>query len=302
MSNLIPEQRVDKNGRTVTRHVRANSSPSAGKAIPSPSLGRKPSKAGIEKKIRSIIFNVGDFKANKNLLEQKLRNMDPELVSRIEVASRGTEDTKLWEGTHSWLIHDIIITPDDADRTLCLNAIEAFNDDYQEWADIRSLMSLRKIPEFAPYAEDFREAPPSVLSDAQRLGHYRTQFEGLGKLYFDTRTNNRLKSRELESIIINEADKAADFNDWLIENSDKSLHHIDSKLVLRVINKPEERERIAGYLGQGVTNTDLIELVLDRPESEDEIFNLYSGGVKQIPAIIEVLDGNVKSSLASGIL
>jgi len=39
MSNLIPEQRVDKNGKVVTRHVRLNSKPSGTKAaIPSPSI------------------------------------------------------------------------------------------------------------------------------------------------------------------------------------------------------------------------------------------------------------------------
>jgi hypothetical protein len=38
MSNLIPEQRVDKNGVTVTRHVRASKNATSGKDIPKPKL------------------------------------------------------------------------------------------------------------------------------------------------------------------------------------------------------------------------------------------------------------------------
>lgn len=40
MSNLIPEQRVDKNGVTVTRHVRATASSTTGKALPKPKLAK----------------------------------------------------------------------------------------------------------------------------------------------------------------------------------------------------------------------------------------------------------------------
>jgi hypothetical protein len=228
--------------------------------------------------------------------------MDPEILGRIETLSQGTEETKLWEGTHSWLVHDIIIEPSDENRLLCLNAVDAFDDDYQEWADIRSLMSLRSIPEFAPYAEDFREAPADVMDAARRLGEYRSELQGLVRLASDTRKDNRLKSRELEATILNEPEKASELLDWLASNTGKSMHQLDSDLALRVINRPEDRGAIAEMLGSGVSNTKIISLVLDRPESRDQIFELFNGGIRQIPAILEVIDGNVKSSLASGIL
>lgn len=49
MTNLIPEQRVDKNGRLVTKHVRASAPPASGgkTPIPSPSLTAKPKKTKL---------------------------------------------------------------------------------------------------------------------------------------------------------------------------------------------------------------------------------------------------------------
>lgn len=302
MSNLIPELRVDKNGKLVTKHVRATAKGSEAKSIPSPALDKNPSKAVTEKRVKSVLSNIGSFKGSVARIETRLREMDPEILGRIETLSQGTEETKLWEGTHSWLVHDIIIEPSDENRLLCLNAVEAFDDDYQDWADIRSLLSLRAIPEFAPYAEDFREAPDEVLAAAHRLGDYRNQLQGLVKIYADTKTNNRMKSRELEAVIINEPEKASELLDWVASNSEKDMTPLDSELAMRVINRPEDRGVIAEMLGRGTTNTKLMGLVLDRPESRDQIFELYDGGIKQIPAIVEVIDGNVKSSLASGIL
>jgi hypothetical protein len=302
MSNLIPELRADKNGKLVTKHVRATAKGSDAKIIPSPALSKKPSKAATEKRVKSILDNIGDFKGSRARIETRLREMDPEILGRIETLAQGTEETKLWEDTHSWLVHDIIIEPSDENRLLCLNAVDAFDDDYQEWADIRSLLSLRSIPEFAPYAEDFREAPADVMDAARRLGEYRTELQGLVRLASDTRKDNRLKSRELEATIINEPEKASELLDWLASNADKSMHQLDSELAMRVINRPEDRADIAEMLGSGVTATKIISLVLDRPESRDQIFELFNGGIRQIPAILEVIDGNVKSSLASGIL
>lgn len=303
MSNLIPELRIDKNGRTVTKHVRAAAKGSDAKDLPSPVLSRKPSKAATEKQIKSILSNMGDFKGSRARIETRLREMAPDTLSRIEALSQGTEETKLWEGTHTWLVHDIIIDPSAENRILYLNAIDAFDDDYQEWADVRSLLSLRAIPEFAPYAEDFREAPAEVLDAARRLGEYRNELQGFVKLYKDTRTNNRMTSRDLEATIINEPEKAAALLDWNSSHTGKDLTWLDSELALRVINNPQDRDAIADMLGAGVQDTQLIDLVLERPESRQQIFELYYGDrLNQVTAVVAVLDGVIKPSFASGAL
>lgn len=78
MSNLIPEQRADKNGNLVTRHVRATPKQGAGhSAMPQPSLGTsndtrgakkafKPRKAQLEQ--HHISHNVDSYPFDKRLV------------------------------------------------------------------------------------------------------------------------------------------------------------------------------------------------------------------------------------------
>lgn len=303
MSNLIPELRVDKNGRTVTKHVRAIAKGSDTKNIPSPSLGITPGRAERKNRIRSVLSGISVLTGDaRERMEERLWNMDPAMFDRLEKLAKGNEETEQWRETHRFLVRSIINDPSDENLSLYLNAIDAFDDDYQEWADVRTLLSLRKIPKFAPYAEDFRQAPDELIEAAHRLGDFRNEMGGFVRLYSNTKASTRLKSRELESIIINEPEKATRLVDWHPAHVGADLTALDSALALRVINNPHEREPIAEMLGNGATDPKLINLALDRPESRQQIFDLASNGINQIESIVEVLDGNIKPSFASGIL
>ena len=238
----------------------------------------------------------------RNSLEGKLLAMDDSEFDRIETLARGNEEVDQWKDSHRWFVRSVIDDRSEKNRSLYLNAVEAFDDDYQEWADVRVLRSLRKIPEFAPYAEDFRKAPAEMVEAAHRLGEYRNELMGYGGLYHDAQSDIRFRSRKLESIIINEPDRASALIDWVASNLGKDLTELDSELALRVIDHPEDRDYIAETLAMGFNDTKIIALLLDRPESRDEILDLYNGGIKNVDSIVEVLEGRVKSSFASGIL
>lgn len=303
MSNLVPELRVNKNGVAVIKHVRpiAKGS-SAGKAMPSPSLKPTLDSAVKENKIRSILSGIKVHNgAARARMEERLWGMNPEQFDRIETLSQGNDEVDSWEASHRWLVKQIIDDPSEENRELYLNALDAFDDDYQEWADVRTLRSLRKIPEFIPYAEDFRKAPVNVLEGALRLGNYRNELTGFSNLYYNTDTNTRLRSRRLEALIINEPERAQLLLDWTTKHLDKDLTAIDSDLALRVIDNPHERSGIAAMLVAKV-DTKVIGLVLDRVDRVEEIINLYDNGVTRVDAIKDVLDGNVEPAFASGIL
>lgn len=65
MNNLVPEKRMDKNGKLVTKHVRAESSSNKSKALPSPVIAQKPQQQPKAKK----------FKPRARQLEQTYRSI-----------------------------------------------------------------------------------------------------------------------------------------------------------------------------------------------------------------------------------
>lgn len=302
MTHLVPELRVDKNGKTVTKHVRPIAKGNPSSQIPAPlaspavvSTGKK------ENRIRQILggMSINNGMARERL-EERLRNMEPDTFDRIERVTNIDAGSGLVPSLRRW-ITKIVDEPNEDTQDMYLNAIDALEDDYKGWTDVRTLGSLKKIPEFAPHADDLREAPEHIKEAARRLGNIRIQLRGFHSLYLNTSTTNRMVSRELESLLINDPNGAASFSDWIEENSDRDIQSLDSDLALRAFRNHHERAPIAAMLNEGVDN-EVVVLALDRPEAHEEILHLYRSGITKGSSIREVIDGNVKSTFATGIL
>jgi hypothetical protein len=80
MSNLIPEQRVDKNGVTVTRHVRASKNSTSAKDMPKPKLA-KPKYSGLK-------FTPTKQQAREHfyLFDAKKHPVESELLTALGIA------------------------------------------------------------------------------------------------------------------------------------------------------------------------------------------------------------------------
>lgn len=304
MTNLIPERRADKNGKVVIRHVRSAATKRALEAIPSPSVASTVSR---EKRIDRILG--GGLAVHSGIartrLKEKLEGMEDSEFRRIESL---IDNSDLYEGhltTYQRFVKDVLDDNLPENRALYLNAIEALgiDDGLEDWADVRAMRMFRKIPEFSAYAEDLTQAPPEVMEKIKNLGRYRHEFGGGTFLYANTGTRFRLHSRELESIIINEPERAEKLIDWAGEHYARDTgRYLDSKMALMVINRPADRDGIAALIRDGITNSDIIELILNNPESRQEIVEYYDNGVTRAEAIRSIIKGEVKTTLASGVL
>lgn len=68
MNNLIPEQRADKNGNLVTRHVRATPKQGAGRTVmPQPSLGTSIASKGAKKPFKPREKQITQYNASHNV-------------------------------------------------------------------------------------------------------------------------------------------------------------------------------------------------------------------------------------------
>lgn len=302
MSNLIPEVRVNKNGVPVKKYVRADRSASKAGSLPSPSA-TVPSK---DMRINTLLTeNLSVFPSAKwNDLDGKLRRMDSAEFDRIEAFSKGTEETEHWKRTFGHFVEDIIHEPSPENRAMYLNAVEALGDDFQDWADVRLLPMLRTVPEFAPYADDMREAPPEVIQQMEAVGRFIEEAPIMNPhLLINTKNRKKIKDRKLEQAVIRNPEGAEELMRWGYEQRTHSaMDRIDSKTAVLVIERPEDRPVIGELMEKGINEGDLVEFVLDNPDMKDRVTELRSKGIDRPEAIFAVLKGEVQGSLASGVL
>lgn len=101
MSDLIPEKRVDKNGKAVTRHISASAGgPSEGqKRIPVPSSGPDPKKLARDAMARLKTNDIDLLKGSyQNSVLYYLASISPDLMENVvESALAANEDeAKVW--------------------------------------------------------------------------------------------------------------------------------------------------------------------------------------------------------------
>jgi hypothetical protein len=302
MSNLIPEVRVNKNGVPVKKYVRAAATPSRASQLPSPSTGI----LSKDTRVNNILTeNLSVFpSAKRNELDDKLRRMDASEFDRIEAFSDGTEETEQWQRTFNHFVEDIIREPSSENRAMYLNAVEALGDDFQDWADVRLLPMLRTVPEFAPYADDMREAPAEVIGQMEAVGRFLAEAPVMNPhLIVNTDKRKRIKDRELEQAVIRNPEGAEELMRWGYgQRTHSAMDRIDSKTAVLVIERPKDRPAIGELMEKGINEGELIKLVLDNPDIKDRVVELRSSGVDRPEAILAVLNGEVKSTLASGVL
>lgn len=69
MANLIPERRMDKTGKVVTRHVRAQEVTAAGRSIPAP-------KSSTETRIADVVSTLPSWGASPEVMARGLRHIN----------------------------------------------------------------------------------------------------------------------------------------------------------------------------------------------------------------------------------
>jgi hypothetical protein len=79
MANLTPERRMDKTGKVVTRHVRAQETTGASRSIPAP-------KSSTETRIAEVVSTVPSWGSSPEVLARGLRHInrhDPSLFTEV---------------------------------------------------------------------------------------------------------------------------------------------------------------------------------------------------------------------------
>lgn len=101
MGQLMPEQRADKNGKIVTRHISDTSgtSPTGQKRIPNPVTGPDPKKLAREAMVRLKGNNIDLMRSGyQNAVLYYLASVSPDLMESVvsSAASATKDEAKVW--------------------------------------------------------------------------------------------------------------------------------------------------------------------------------------------------------------
>lgn len=294
---------MDKNGRLVTKHVRAGSKARPDMKLPVPSLG-----SDRYAKAADILTKAGLHKgAQRRRAEERLMNMGPKSFALLEELV----EAKKYEGgekSYQFFIEDLLTKAPESKLDSYLRNSLAFKEDVEYMLDMKMQRAMHEIPEFAPYADDLG-AHPDVLARARNLVCFidDLNLNAPHKAVKETPSVIRLENRELEKVLIEDRSKADEFIAWASDNGESSSVLVDScdgDMMLMVVNNPDIREEMADLIIHGgLTDSKLIRLMLvERPEDKERIKGYLSEGVDRVEVLTALLDQEVQSSLSSGVL
>lgn len=261
MSNLIPVQRPDKNGRVVTRHVRADepsAAPSAALASAVPSL-----RASERSRMLSAWTAVMGDSQNEIRLDALSDEETGYICSLAEHLGRDADATVMWK---------------------LFNPEETATKHYMDVADLppltddlRGLASYHRVDQGVPLSE--------TLSFVRGLDFYSEQFgectseqkqalidvSCVALKVFGERTDAfELPEDDMDGEFRNDLDLYYSFFGGDLDNErDGQLWIRNPRFVDMMLRRPEDAARIAAVMSQRQTiQSDIIEVMLDSGNHE----------------------------------
>lgn len=304
MSNLTKQIRVNKNGVPVTKHVKVDDTSRSSAVVPRLKLPQSRD-VRAKKALRLIAMNSG---AARDKAVQKLLELDDQAFARFESLAQMEIDDPTKKYAAEWGLRKIVKEENSEKLLRLLNAAVALHsDDNEEFPNINFMRSLRSIPEFTTYADDFTAAPQDVIQNARNLQRFLiSDVRRVDDSSLTRGEATRLTSRELESMVINSPERVQQFVNWTEEykpHSTTAFPACSSEVILRVIGNPEDRTLIAKIMLEGVADdTKMILALADRRDDHSRIIDLIDSGMKRPEQIIAVLDGDTIQTLSDGYL
>lgn len=211
-SNLIPVQRVDKNGRTVTRHVRASSvSKTPFASIPAPSI--------TPDRQRKLSNAKGLFISNYKMLTEASKSRVDEALATLSNEDLDDNYNLMYEGSgdarkdRPFMFTQIITSHDNHRGKLKSAALLLRGSDLPADMVPSFMNSLNRFPEFNAYeihALD-EEEKNKVLAIANAVAKMRRIY----KVEADHQSIHlKFKDPEIFNLIVGNPDRSDDLIEW----------------------------------------------------------------------------------------
>lgn len=281
MSNLIPEVRADKDGKLVTRHVRAEAPAAVTRAFPAPVAQPAPKEESKDfQEVQAMLVNVlnhyralvaehGDDEGERD--EDNLWRMDDDEADEI-----GFDPNDLLEPETIGIV---------------LSEMPA-----------STLERIRRRMDDVPYSDDYEIALLHVLSDEDadpQLGEYMTYlYDDLSNLYShkDILADSEVNSYTLARDFVSSLRQYENVGYRLPENIfEATKAERDLMYALHDLN-------IELADDDGRVDEELVKLVIERPQDVERVIELAENRGTQDAAVIRSILETETPSLSSGIL